>query len=360
MKHIEIYFKNIFLTLLLSFSGRRYLPKDPYSFSSASKILFVRLNRIGDALVVTPLLSEVKKNSNVKVYVLASQTNHIVFDDCPAVDEVIVFKKGLKGFFEILQFIREEKFAALVDLHDDVSTTVSFLIALAKVPLKFGLKKENEKIYTHTIAKPDPAKIHVVERNLALLSLFHLKDDKNKINIVYQPKEEAFIKAETFLTKKFKEKKFLIGINISAGNEARFWGVERYRQLLSFFQTYNANVLLLSSTRDLKHAIHIAVKNEPLFYSPSFAEFSAMISKLDFLFTPDTSTVHLASAFKVPMFGIYVQYNTDDLPWTPYQSNYEIVLTKEPNFINLSFEEVITKLKPFIENYAETLLNPIL
>ena len=359
MKRVEIYFKNIFLSFLLFISRKNKVEKDNYLFAPGAKILFVRLNRIGDALVVTPLLSEIKKNIDVQVYVLASQTNKIVFEDCPVVDKVIPFDKGLKSFLELLKFIEGEKFAAIVDLHDDVSTTVSFLIALAKVPLKFGLKKSNSRIYTHTVEKLDPTRIHVVERNMALLKLFRLDYDKEKINIVYQPKEKSHDKAESFLAKIFKEKKPLIGMNISAGDEARFWGVERYRQLLALIKSYDVNVLLLSTTRDLKYAVLIVVKNEPLFYTPSFDEFAAIISKLDFLFTPDTSTVHLASAFNIPMFGIYVQYNTNDLPWTPYQSKHEIVVTREPNLDNLSFEEVITKLKPFIETYVKTIPNPV-
>ena len=360
MKRIEVYLKNIFLSLLLFLTRKNKLEIENYSFAPGDKILFIRLNRIGDALVVTPLLSEIRRKSKVDLFVLASETNRIVFEDCEFVHKTLVFEKGLKSFFKLLKFIKDEQFAAIVDLHDDVSTTVSFLLALAKVPLKFGLKKSNSRIYTHAVDKIDPKTTHVVERNLALLKLFKLDFDKEKTNIVYQPKKESLNKVEAFLRSKFKEHKFLIGINISAGSEARFWGVERYRQLLSFFQAYDADVLLISSTRDLKYAIQIAVKDETLFYSPSFDEFAAMISKLDFLFTPDTSTVHLASAFKVPMFGIYVQYNTDDLPWTPYQSKYEIVVTKEPNLLNLSYEDVITKLKPFVENYVKTLSNPIL
>jgi len=360
MKSIEVYIKNIFLSFLLFLNRKNKLAKEKYSIEPGAKILFVRLNRIGDALVVTPLLSEIKNKTDAEVYILASQANRMVFEDCPCVSKVIVFEKGLKGFLILLKLIEEEKFSAIVDLHDDVSTTVSFLIALAKVPLKFGLRKSNSRIFTHTVEKVDAAKSHVIERNLALLKLFNLNYDKEKINIVYKPKKESFSKVDNYLERKFKEKKFLIGINISAGSEARFWGVEQYRQLLSFFKTYDANVLLLSTTRDLKHAIHIATKNEPIFYSPSFDEFSAMISKLNFLFTPDTSTVHLASAFRVPMFGIYVQYNTNDLPWTPYQSKHEIVITREPNFLNLSFEDVIPKLKPFIETYVKTLSNPVM
>lgn len=360
MKSVEVYLKNIFLSFLLFLNRKDKLEKEHYSIAPGAKILFVRLNRIGDALVVTPLLNEIKNGADVEVYVLASSTNRIVFEDCPCVSKVIVFEKGLKGFLSLLKLIEEEKFSAIVDLHDDVSTTVSFLITLTKVPLKFGLKKSNSRIFTHTVEKVDAGNSHVIERNLALLKLFNLSYDKEKVNIVYKPKEESFNKVGNYLERKFKEKKFLIGINISAGSKARFWGVERYRQLLSFFKTYDANVLLLSTTRDLKHAIHIAAENEPIFYTPSFDEFAAMISMLDFLFTPDTSTVHLASAFRIPMFGIYVQYNTNDLPWTPYQSKHEIVITREPNFSNLSFENVISKLKPFIETYVKTLSNPVM
>ena len=360
MKSAEVYLKNILLSFLLFLNRKNKLKKENYSIAPGDKILFVRVNRIGDALVVTPLLAEIKNKTSAEVYILASQTNRIVFDDCPCVSKVIVFEKGLKRFLTLLKLIEQEKFTAIVDLHDDVSTTVSFLVALANVPLKFGLRKSNSKIYTHTVEKADPTKTHVIERNLALLKLFGLSYNKENVNILYQPREDSFIKADNYLAHKFKEKIFLIGINISAGSEARFWGVERYRQLLSFFKTYDANVLLLSTTRDLKHAIQIATKNEPIFYSPSFDEFAAMISKLNFLFTPDTSTVHLASAFKIPMFGIYVQYNTDHLPWTPYQSKHEIVVTREPNFSNLSFEDVIPKLKPFIETYVKTLSNPVL
>lgn len=360
MKFIEVYLKNIFLSFLLFLNRNNKLQKENYSIAPGDKVLFIRLNRIGDALVVTPLLSEIKNNAHVKVYILASRANRIIFEECSCVSKVIIFEKGLKDFFSLLKLIKQEKFSAIVDLHDDVSTTVTFLIALSKVPLKFGLRKSNSNIYTHTVEKPDPVKTHVIERNLALLKLFGVKYTKEKINILYQPKQDSLIRADNYLNNKFKEHNYLIGINISAGSEARFWGVDRYRQLLSFFKSYGVNVLLLSTTRDLKHAIQIATKNEPIFYSPSFDEFAAMISKLDFLFTPDTSTVHLASAFRIPMFGIYVQYNTDDLPWTPYQSQHEIVITKEPNFINLSFEDVIPKLKPFIENYVKTLSDSVL
>ncbi len=74
-----------------------------------------------------------------------------------------------------------------------------------------------------------------------------------------------------------------------------------------------------------------------------------MISQLNLLLTPDTMAVHLASAFEIPVFGIYVHYNTDELIWSPYKSDFDCVVTKEPNLKNVTFEEVNKKFNPFLE-----------
>jgi len=75
------------------------------------------------------------------------------------------------------------------------------------------------------------------------------------------------------------------------------------------------------------------------------------MSKIDMLFSPDTATVHLAAIYKVPVFGIYVKYNTEDMIWYPYGCDFDCVITKEPTVQNLSFNDVIAKFKPFLEKY---------
>ena len=158
MKKIEIFLKNILLRILLVFSGRKN-EKNQENQNKFKSTLFIRLNRIGDALVSTPLLHEIKKNVGCRVYLL------------PDIDELIVFNKGIKGISEVLKFIKEHNIDTVVDLHDDVSTTVSFIVALSKAKNKFGLKKDNEIIYTKTVEKPDHTKIHVVDRQKNPLKL---------------------------------------------------------------------------------------------------------------------------------------------------------------------------------------------
>ncbi len=356
MKKLEFFFKNIFLNILLFFNS----PRKNYDIigdKDFSKILFIRLNRIGDALVVTPLLHEIKKNLNSKIYILADKNNFMAFGNNTDVDKLLIFNKGIKGFLDVLKFIKRENIQTVVDLHVDISTTVSFLIAFCKTKNKFGLEKGNKNIYTKTIENLDSSKYHIVDRILEISKLFNIEIDKNNINIHYTFADSSIKKVHEYINEKFPAKKALIGINISAGSTARFWGIENFKKIINYFIQYDANLILVCSPQDINLCREICNDKYYYFSSKNYDEFAAIISVLDFLFTPDTAAVHLASAFEIPVFGVYVKYNTNDMIWSPYKSKFDCVVTTEPNLRNLTFETVENKLKSFIENFNFTLVD---
>jgi ADP-heptose:LPS heptosyltransferase len=348
LKKLEIFTKNIFLELLLLFK-KKEKPVELLKLDQNSKILFIRLNRIGDALVTTPLLYLCKKNLNCKIYVLASTNNYFVFNNSQLIDEIIIFNKKIKKISSAVNMINKLNFDAIVDLHDDVSTTVSYLMAFSNCKYKIGLNKKTSKLYNCIVRKLDASKYHIVQRTMEFAKPFNIKYDLNNTNIVYSPKTESLRIAEAFINKIFSNNRFLVGLNISAGSDARFWGVQRFKDTIDLLLNYDINLVILCVERDLKKAWEIAGRRVPIFYRPIFDEFSAMISKLNFLFTPDTSIVHIASAFKVPLFGIYVKYKTNDMIWSPFKSEFESIITTEPTLENLSFEQVKEKFIPFFE-----------
>ncbi|MFA7228560.1 MAG: glycosyltransferase family 9 protein [Melioribacteraceae bacterium] len=350
MKKIEIFFRNILLWILLH-TRKNANQVDPPVINKDSRILFVRLNRIGDALVTTPLLKSIKEQIGCRIYILAASQNYFVFENSNLSDEIIVYRKNVHGVRALIGIINGLNCDVIVDLHDDVSTTVSYLIAYSNCRYKFGLKKKNYKLFTHVVEKRDPSRYHVVDRIMEFSKLFHLKSEEEKINVVFQPKAISIKAASEFLSNRFPVGKFLVGINISAGSEARFWGIAKFRQLISDLSPYNINILLLCSEKDLNSASQIAGNGLPIYYRPTFDEFCAVIPFLDFLITPDTSIIHVASAFKIPMFGLYVHYNTNELIWSPYKSEFECVLTREPTLKNISNEDVKRKLLPLFEKF---------
>jgi ADP-heptose:LPS heptosyltransferase len=351
MKKLEIILKNFFLRILLMFSfttkGRNV------ELNENSKVLFIRLNRIGDALITTPLIHFIKEKINPKIFVVADRKNYFVYYNNPYIDEVIVFNKGLKGIKEILKFIKDKEIDAVVDLHYDVSTTVSFIIALCKAPVKIGLEKDNKSIYTHLVKRLDPGKYHIIDRVLELAKLM-VKGFEKEItnfdrNIEIFPSKESFSLADDFISNNYRNKKKIVGINISAGSAARFWGVEKYKKLIDFISSYDLNILILSSITENNYAEEISNGKLKVFSSLIFEEFAAIISKLSLLITPDTAAVHLSSAFEVPVFGLYVKYKTKDLIWSPYKSKFDCVITEDATLDNVTVEEVMPKLKKFVE-----------
>ncbi len=349
MKRIEILFRKILLQLLLL--SKKEEKKLPFPiFNSESKVLFIRLNRIGDALVSTPLLKFIKEEIGCKVYVLASKNNHFVFNNPLLSDEVIIYDKK-RGISSLIKYLNKLNFDAVVDLHDDISTTVSYLISGLKCNYKLGLSKGTNKLYTNTILRLNPKKYHIVERINTFTQLFGKNHNSIQTNIVYSPTEESQCKAKEFIEEQFSEKKFLLGINISAGNEARFWGTNNYKKLISVINSYDVNIILMCMESDLKNAGEISEGVIPVFYNPDFDKFSAMIDNLNLLFTPDTSIVHIGSAFLKPIFGLYVKYNTQDMIWSPYKSPFDCIITEEPTLKNVKFELVKEKFIPFFEKF---------
>ena len=74
-----------------------------------------------------------------------------------------------------------------------------------------------------------------------------------KLKYIIIPKLILLLSKE-FIKSNFDENKFLIGINISAGSEARFWGNENYKLLIEFLISQDVNLLILTDPKDLNLA----------------------------------------------------------------------------------------------------------
>ncbi|PJA99235.1 MAG: hypothetical protein CO128_04060 [Ignavibacteriales bacterium CG_4_9_14_3_um_filter_30_11] len=350
MKSIEIILKIFLLKLLLFFRPVRKKSALP-DFNSQSNILFIRLNRIGDAIITTPLIRAIKEKCQCKIHVLADVKNHFIYERNPNIEKVHIYKKGLAGFIELNRIIRKNKIDAIIDLHDDISTTVSFLVAFADIKYKLALEKSNSAIYSHTVERLDSSQYHIVDRILNLKNLFASKEDNSEYRLEFYPLDKENQTAQEYFKKINPDKKLLLGINISAGSKARFWGVDNFRMLCKLLSGYNLTTVLFSTDNDLNLAKQIIDENNIYPITKCFGIFAAGIMQLDFLITPDTSAVHIASVKQIPVFGLYVNYNTSDVIWSPYKTDFEYAVTTEPTLKNITFEEVKQKLIPFLEKY---------
>jgi ADP-heptose:LPS heptosyltransferase len=216
---------------------------------------------------------------------------------------------------------------------------------------KYGLEKSNKLIFTHTVPRLDAKKFHVIERITTLLKLTGNEFGKEELKIDYHPAESSIMKIKELLENLYDIKRFLIGINISAGSDARFWGIENYKLLVSKLKEFDINLILICHDKDYLKAKEIIDDKFILNPTKNFDLFAAVIQNLDLLFSPDTSAVFLADAKRIPVFELVVKYRTDEVIWHPFNSDCDFIITKEPTLRNIKFEEVWNKFRPFLQKH---------
>ncbi len=344
LNKVEHFFKNLLLDTYLSIKAAKKTTES-ISLTPADTVVFVRLHKIGDALVAIPTMKAVKDTFGCRIVVVAEKRNHFIYRNYAFIDEVIVYRKGLMGVSDAAATVNRLKPRLLIDLHEKISTTSSLLVGQINAPFKISIRSRNEKLFTHTVPMPDPSRTHPADRTAAVLQPLGLASDESW-NILFEPSTDAYQTAETFMRSNYPVGTHVVGVNISAGSEARFWGVENFKKLLHLLTERGLPYILITAPDDLERAKQIAP--EPLIACfRDFAVFAAVISKVDLLFTPDTSAVHLASVWKVPVFGLYNKEQPGFINWYPYRSRYDWIIAD--SVAQIPFETVREKFGAFLD-----------
>jgi len=76
-----------------------------------------------------------------------------------------------------------------------------------------------------------------------------------------------------------------------------------------------------------------------------------MVKSCDVLISPDTSTVHIASAFQIPVVALYTyQDPIFGMPWFPYKTKSITLISKHNFYSDISPEDVLNGLIKLLES----------
>jgi ADP-heptose:LPS heptosyltransferase len=335
-----------FLICALKLVAKRKKTLPPDIDFNRCKFLFVRQDRIGDVLISTPLLSVLKKRyPDAIVDFLLSPKNHFVLENDPLVRKRLLYKKNAKAIIGLMREVRREKYDFVIDLMDNPSTTSTFICLLAKGSWNVGLCKENAYIYDLPVPLLSRKETHIVERTAQVLLAFNINPAKEKLALHYHSSKASEFFAETFFRQAGLYGKTILAINVSPAHGIKYWGKKNYSDLISkMAQTYPAlSILVLFEPSDKLEAEAIAHSSEKAILSPetkSFDQFVALLKHADFLVTPDTSTVHLASTFHLPTVALYFQHDKELRIWEPYGVDSESLISSEGGLRTISVAEV--------------------
>jgi len=120
----------------------------PNCLSSLNKILFIRPGGIGDAVLLIPAITAVKKKyPDANISVLAERRNSAVFSMCPDVKNVYNYDSPK----ELWKVIRD-KYDTVIDT-EQWHRLSAVVARLTREPISIGYAtNEREKLFTHPVA----------------------------------------------------------------------------------------------------------------------------------------------------------------------------------------------------------------
>ena len=301
---------------------------DFIDFNNIKSVLFLKYDKIGDMVVCTPVFRELKKACpHMQISVLASKINQDILSNNPYIDKIYIYNNNCLKLFPVLFKLKARNFDVCFEFEAKVVTRAilitkfinpKFSIATNKKHGRYGIDAKKLKVYDFYTTQNKKA--HWSDICLETLGVFNLKPKSSKYDIFLNDNQRRVSK--NFI-KKMPSAKIKIGINLEGCSNNGEINSDDLRIICQGIYQENAEILIiiLSKPGD-ERKIEKLIKDMGLNYVVvssyfSILEVSALISELDLVISPDTSIIHIASAFNIPSVSIYTANKNNYRLWAP-------------------------------------------
>ena len=299
-------------------------------------ILFLRYDgKIGDMVVNSLMFCEIKKvYPNIKIGVVARGAAIDIIKDNPNVDKIYEYHKDRKKIKNLALKIKEEKYDLLIDFSEMLRVNQMMLINLCGARINIGLDRKDWKLFDLSIESGKDFKWteHITNRYLAYLIKLGLKKESIDISYDIYLKDEK--KYETFFYK-IKENKKLI-LNPYGASKHKSFNIETLENIITYLKDKDIAIILVYFGDKYKELEFLEKKYKSVYIPKkieSILNTTILIKKSDYVISPDTSIVHIASAFNKKMITVYPpkggKYGIDHLVWAPKSKYNKVIFCKD-------------------------------
>ena len=310
-----------------------------FEIKNAKNILFFRYDRIGDMVITTPVFRELKREyPEINISVLASKVNQTVLHNNPYVDKVYInYKNNLFRDLPTLLKLRNKKYDVCVEFdHSVIPHSIARLRIIKPKKIisvvkegRYGVKGSELELYDYFTEKSKDA--HFQDIWLNTLSPFGVTPKSKQYDLFCTDQQKR--KAVDFLLQ--FQKKIIIGINLEGAVKGKKITSDKLEEICHGIYHFNKDVqiILLSSPKIYNNIVRLSQKMSLSYVIPSYKtasvlDVAALIQNLQLIITPDTSIVHIASAFNIPIVSIHEKNNDSYRLFAPKSQHSKTVFSE--------------------------------
>jgi lipopolysaccharide heptosyltransferase II len=305
---------------------RRDLPE----LSSIRRVLVIRLDEIGDLVMTTPLLRELRRDlPRAHITLVVKRGLQELVEFCPYVNEVVTFPCSVPHWkrpfvlpFRALRLGRNLSSSgfdlALLPRREFDLCFAAFLALFSGAPVRVGyterirgikprLNRGYDLLLTHIVTL-SPQERHEVEHNLDLLRYLGISPAEDHAELWPSEGDDAFA-AEVFSAAGFVGQP-VIALCASSGNsELKQWPPERFAELAAELCRLDAFFVSLGGpgedaigARSIENLGPAALN---LCGKTTLTQMAAVLRGCDLLISNDTGPMHIAAAVGTPVVALF-------------------------------------------------------
>ena len=334
--------------------------------NNIKSIIFLRYDgKIGDMIVNSLMFREIKKfYPNIKIGVVARGAAIDIIKNNANVDKIYEYHKDRKKIKDLALEIKKEKYDLLIDFSEMLRVNQMMLINLCGARFNIGLDRKEWKLFDLSIESDKDFKWteHITNRYLAYLVKLGLKRENIDISYDICLKEEK--KYDDFFNR-IKESKKLI-LNPYGASKHKSFSIETLEKIINYLKDKNIAIILVYFEDKYKE-LEFFKKKYSNVYIPenidNILDTTLLIKKSDYVVSPDTSIVHIASALNKKMITVYPpkggKYGVDHLVWAPKSEYNKVIFCKdktgtydEIDINTFNFDEMKEEILNLINNHS--------
>ncbi|MBI4343332.1 MAG: lipopolysaccharide heptosyltransferase II [Candidatus Omnitrophica bacterium] len=299
----------------------------------------IRLDRIGDVVLSTPVLAQLRAAyPQAFIAMMVRPACREVVDGHPAVNEVIFYEKegAHRHPWASIRFalgLRRHRFDTALVLHP--SNRSHWIPFLAGIPRRIGWRRKSGWLLTHALPhRKQEGERHEADYTLELLRPLGLAPQPPAAQVPVSPRAQEAV--ERLLAEAgVATHRRLVAIHPSASCVSKRWLADRFAQVADrLIAEQEALVCLIAGPDDAPHAKAVAqLMRRPVVNLAGrlgLGELAALLRRCALLISNDSGPVHIAAAVGTPVVDIFGRNQRGLSParWGPLGPGH-VVLHKE-------------------------------
>jgi lipopolysaccharide heptosyltransferase II len=275
-----------------------------------NKILVIKSSAIGDVLLATPVVENLRRNfPDAEIIFLTQKYCKEALSGNPFITRVLTYDLSLDGGWFIIKNIRKQRYDMVIDLFCNPRTALITFLSSAKYKVGFRFKGRS---YAYNIkVKPRSSEVHNVEFNLDALRALDIKIESAQPKFYINDIHREF--ADNFFNEKKLIHRIVIGINPAGTWNTKVWYTEKFEELIKRFDKSCRFLIFWGNDSEKNIALRIkaaANGNVEIIPETNLKYMGALIEKCDLFLTNDTGPMHIASALGVNVAAIFGPTNS--------------------------------------------------